>query len=232
MHLWSTIRRIRIVRVEVGHPRSPRPQLLSRRTLPCPRHAPLAAAMIALLSVSATPALAATTGSSTATINVAPEVLSLSVSPATATFANCGEDGTATELSFPNGTCDVGSGAGGASDDLVTGGITITNTGVAGDIDVNGADAIPSDGGTPWTLVPSTTTPGENEFTLWTAWQYSTNLSTTPACDEAFNAPDAGCGATTGQSTEEEIELRGPSSSTDTSSVFTTVISWTAVPSS
>jgi hypothetical protein len=194
--------------------------------------------MIALLGVWATPALAATTGSSTATIDVAPEVLSLTVSPETVSFSSCtfytgtgSVSGSA--LQFPNGTCDVGTGAGGAEDDLVTGGVTITNTGVAGDIDVNGADAIPSDDGTPWILQPSTDgLPGVNQFNLWTAWVYTTNLGTTPACDDAFNAPDTGCGATAGQSQEEEIELRGPSSSTDTSSVFTTIITWTAVPSS
>jgi hypothetical protein len=72
-------------------------------------------------------ASAATSGSNTASVNLAPPVVrSITVSPATATFGPCFDTSgaVANGLVFPNGTCQIGStnGAG-----VVNGGITITN---------------------------------------------------------------------------------------------------------
>jgi hypothetical protein len=143
--IWSTIKRIEIVRVQVSDRSPSRP--ISWRAL-----GPLAISVMALLGLSAGPALAAGSGSSTATINVAtPAVLSLTVSPVTVTYASCAAgSSTASTLGFPNGLCYVGGNpttAAGSS-----GGVTITNAGAPSQIDVNGANAIPSDAGTPWSL--------------------------------------------------------------------------------
>lgn len=234
MPTFETLRRVRIVRLETTH----RPKFSEGSTFR--RLLPLAISVLALTGLTTTPALAASSGSSTATINVAPAATrSMTVSPTTFTFStNC-----AGGLTFPNGVCDLGTFPSSAKS---VGGITVANTGAAGHIDVNGANAIPSDAGTAWILcdpaAPVTCTgsgsiPGANQFDLsTTGWNgtsgtSSTNLSSTPACDSAFNAGNADkCSAATGASQVEEISLVGPTSTTDTSSSFTTIITWTAVP--
>jgi hypothetical protein len=244
MRMWSTIRRIQVVRVEVGHPRSPRRPFLASRVFSRRRHAPLAAATIALLGVWATPALAASSGSSTATINVAPSVLSVSVSPTTVTFAKCaGGTSTSADLGFPDGECNVGTLP---DDGQSVGGVDVTNTGEASQIDVNGSNATPSDNGTPWTLCSNIgncsngANPGANQFSIQSLGWYGSignsvmSLTNTPSCDSAFSnggTSDDSCSATTGASEDEQLLLTGPQSSTDTSSVFTTTLTWTAVPS-
>jgi hypothetical protein len=232
MRALSTIKRIRIVRVETPD-----------RSFPVRRHGwrplALAIAVMSLVSLSAAPALAASTGSSTGTITVAaPAVYSITVSPSTFSFGRCETPGAvSTEgLAFPNGYCYNGAGSGG----VYTTGITITNTGAAGHIDVNGTNAVPTDvGGTPWTLCGSVSTtctngglPGANQFTVTTAGVTTggdyTALSNSPACDEAFDLGT--CSAASGASQIEGQILTGPESSTDTSSTFTTTLTWTAGP--
>jgi hypothetical protein len=235
MHIWSMIRRIKIVRVQVANRPSTLKQIAWRR------HAVLVVSVVAMGGFLAAPALAANSGSGTATINVAPAVLSVSVSPST--FNLCP---TGSPLTIPNGSCAFGTLP---STGQSVGGVLVTNTGVAGHIDSNGANAVPSDSGTPWTLcVPfancgsASANPGANQFTIQTdgfyngagVSGYDTNdLTNTPACDDTFSAggTTAGsCSAAHGASEDEQVNIFGPASSTDTSSVFTTVLTWTAVP--
>jgi hypothetical protein len=127
----------------------------------------------------------------------------------------------------------------------VTGGITITNGNTAGHIDVNGQNAIPADmGGTPW-AIENTVNPGVDQFLEDTLGSQSngvgsnnTSLSTAPVCDTAFNVVGVGspvqpvgdCSATAGQSSNEVLNMVGPSSSTDQNGPFTVTTTWTAVP--
>jgi hypothetical protein len=211
------------------------------------RLAPIAISLVALGGISATPALAASSGSSTGTVNVAPPaVMSLTVSPSTVTFTSCiGGSSTSTELGFPNASCVVGSTPEHAES---VNGVTVTNTGVAGLVDVNGGNAVPSDNGTPWTLCNTSPTctgtedqAGANQYQLATVGWVGTGasqgininlLANAAGCDTAFDQTvSGGCNATSGQSQEEQLSLVGPESSTDTSDQFTTTVTWTAVPS-
>jgi hypothetical protein len=127
-------------------------------------------------------------------------------------------------------------------------GVTVTNTGVAGLVDVNGGNAVPSDSGTPWALCNTSPTctgtegqAGPNQYQIATIGWVGTaaspginiNLLANAAdCDTAFDQTGSGgCNATSGQSQEEQLSLVGPESSTDTSDQFTTTVTWTAVPS-
>jgi hypothetical protein len=175
---------------------------------------------------------AQTTGSSTATINLG--VRSITVSPATITYSVCTDNSgnpTGTYLSLPNGTCTTASGA-----------ITVTNGTLPSDIEVQGANAIPSDSGTNWTLCQllatnctgASNTPGANQFaeidyTGSSPKQFGPDFETSPQCDIAFNA--GSCTAAASQAANETLSMEGPSSSTDASQSFTTVVTWTAAPS-
>jgi hypothetical protein len=175
------------------------------------------------LVLSALPAYAATSGQNASTLTLAPQaVVSLTVTPTTGTFANCSGANSA-QLAFPNGTCEVT-------------GITITNGSVADQIFVNGQNAIPTDAGTPWTLVDAT--PGPNQFEevstgIPAAGEQALFLSNTPQCDTAFTAEPGNCNAAAGSSGPEIgiLDVTGPSSSTD-SGPFTVTTTWTAVASS
>jgi hypothetical protein len=194
------------------------------------------AGVVALVPVAAVtlPAGAATSGSSSATLTLTPPpVRSVTVTPATATFANCSGP-NANLLAFPNGTCSVGTFVAGP----VTGGITVTNGAAAGHIYVNGANAVPADAGTPWTLT-SAIAPGTDSYLEETgAYSNSINapvhqvLTNTAACDVAFTpafAVGGGCAATAGQVGNEQLAITGPSTSSD-SGPFTITTTWTAVP--
>jgi hypothetical protein len=134
-------------------------------------------------------------------------------------------------LAFPNGTCST------------NGVVTITNGTQVGHIDVQGADAIPSDSGTHWTLCGGTgasctgtggAKPGQDQFeqgtTNATATPTPVPMTTSPACDIEFDGTAGDCVAGSGQSQSEDLFLVGPSASTDTSASFTTTVTWTAVP--
>ena len=190
---------------------------------------PLAAvtAVCALGLASVMPVSASSSGGTTATVNIA--VRSITVSPSTSTFDYCADNtykSTGGYLSFPNGIC------------AVTSGVTITNGTASGNIDVQGADAIPSDNGTHWTLCggtgPSCTggagNAGQDQFRELESNNSNNSplLTTSPQCDTAFNA--GSCAATSGQAATQALNLYGPSASTDTSSSFSTVWTWTAVP--
>jgi hypothetical protein len=171
-------------------------------------------------------------------------VISVTVTSASPlVFGNCyGGNSTITALGFPNGICDT------------TGNpITITNTGAASNIQVQGTDANSGNGGTPWTLCSgsfggvgsaapactgligaATVVPGPNQYAVNTGTLQhllGTVLAKTPQCDSAFvlvQFPGA-CGASAGQSATELLFLSGPKSSTDGSASFTMTVTWTGV---
>jgi hypothetical protein len=189
----------------------------------------------------AVPASAATSGSNSATVSIAPTapppVRSITVSPTTAAFGECvTSNGTSTttpsELPFPNGECQVGD----AISTGVVGGITITNGTVPGHIDVNGQTATPSDaGGTPWVIAPtSAANPGVDQFFEFGLGSQNNgeNIATAPTCDTAFNVVGTAgdCSASAGQASNEVLVIEGPSSSTDQNGPFTITTTWTAVP--
>ena len=95
-------------------------------------------------------------------LHTVPTVRSVTVSPKKAKFGNCtgGSTNVGTvsqnkELGFPNGTCWVGS----PGDNGVLP-VIVTNTGIAANIKVNGADAVPGDGGTSWHALQHRPEPG------------------------------------------------------------------------
>jgi hypothetical protein len=203
----------------------------------------VAAAVVAVVPALAlaVPATAATTGSNVGTLTLTPPaVRSVTVTPATSTFANC-TGPNAAQLAFPNGFCSVGV----AGNSGAAGGVTVTNGTAAGHIDVNGANAVPSDSGTPWTLLdspsayaPSLTTPAADQYDELTQVLFSGHgvvnsvVSTTPTCDLAFDGTTStpgGCTAAAGASTTESLVIEGPSTSTD-AGPFAITTTWTAVP--
>lgn len=236
MHLMSSLflYRISLIRGTEHQPNSGKTPRTSRRVRWAP---PLAAAAVVGLGVaSALPvAAASTSGSSTGTVNVTPPaVRSITVSPSSFTFGACHDNAnnpTGSYLSFPNGYCYI--------DNSGTG-ITITNGTASSHIDIQGADAIPSDAGTHWTLCTAGTTactgsggePGQDQFAERSdiSGQESPWLTASAQCDSAFDAPNTSCAATAGQAATETLTLVGPSGSTDPSTTFTTVWTWTAVP--
>jgi len=200
----------------------------------------VATAGVALGLLNVAPAIADGT---TATINVA--VRSVAVAPTSTTFDTCRDslgNPTGSALLFPNGNCNT------------TGShnVTITNGQAAGHIDVQGADAIPADNLTRWTLCggstafggsnctgSSTTTPGQDQFreydcnpaTPLSGCAVGPNLTTTAQCDTAFDGgAGTACTATSGQTVTEILSFVGPASSTDSSTTLTTLWTWTAVP--
>jgi hypothetical protein len=179
-------------------------------------------------------------------LTTVPTIRSVTVSPASAAFGNCtgglasrNTQSTAGKLGFPNGQCLVG---------LLSPGfypITITNTGIASAIYVNGTSATPSDGGNEWSLCirhgdggqrcarADGRLPGTDQYLVenFSALGVQTaGISATPACDREFYASGQ-CWAVQGASQSEGIELIGPSFSTDTSTKWTLTITWTPVPS-
>jgi hypothetical protein len=171
----------------------------------------------------ASSAEASPSGTVQETINVA--VRSLTVSP-----GSVGMCSSTSPLTSPNGLCQSPT-------------VTITNGQAAGNIDVSGANAVPSDeSGNDWTLYSSLSgPPGVNQYEEGT---YSVDypvyapgstvpapgalLTTTPQCDLAIS--NESCYAQAGQASHEYVELEGPSSSSDQSPIFSTSVTWTAAP--
>jgi hypothetical protein len=178
----------------------------------------LAAAAVAAVPVGS--ALAASSGSVAETITVA--VRSVTVSPTSVAMCS-----SSAPLTFPNGTCRAS-------------GITITNGSASGHIDVQGANAVPSDNGTNWTPCGSsagtsctgTNGPGQDQYAtiVNSIGPSGTILSNSPECDYGFDGSTSGCTAASGQSATENINVTGPSASTDSSPTFTSSVTWTAVP--
>ncbi len=99
---------------------------------------------------------------------------------------------------------------------------------------MSGGSAIPADAATNWTLLGTLGQPGANQFAEETE-DYGVSspiysvVSTTPTCDTSFDDAAAGCPAAANQSTEEEVLIVGPTTSSD-SGPFTVTTTWTAVP--
>jgi hypothetical protein len=177
-------------------------------------------------------------------LKVVPTIVSVTVSPSSAGFGGCAGGNasvntasTSAALGFPNGHCSLGTpGAHGSFP------ITITNTGVAADVYVNGGNAVPSDKGTEWGLCNFGTNPavkcsaddgkfpGNNQYVVQNFASGSMNsagLTGAMTCDTQFAA--GGCSAVQGDAQAEGILLIGPASSSDQSTSWTVTITWTAV---
>lgn len=183
----------------------------------------------------------------TATINVAPpSTRSLTVSTQAVDYDSCHEESgiyAGTALALPHGECEA--------NNVPDGNFyfTVTNGAAASDIDVTGTSAVPSDGGADWTLcganatgapacagtgivnlpVGSAEPPGADQYieaTNHPEWVHDLALSDSPECDIAFAL--GSCEAEPGKSEAESLRIEGPESSNDTSSTFTTTITWTA----
>jgi hypothetical protein len=192
-----------------------------------------------------TPAGTPGKGSSIAiSLKVVSTIVSVTVSPSSANFGGCAGGNpsvntasTSAALGFPNGHCSLGTpGAHGSFP------ITITNTGVAADVYVNGGNALPSDKGTEWGLCNFGTNPaskcsagdgklpGNNQYVVQNFASGSMNpagLTGSMTCDTQFAA--GGCSAVQGDAQAEGILLTGPASSSDQSTSWTVTIIWTAV---
>jgi hypothetical protein len=191
-------------------------------------------------------------GTTTGHLSVVPTIRSVTVSPGAVTFGDCTggngyTDSTAGSMGYPNGSCTVGN--------LTvpeTFPISITYTGIPGDVYVNGSNAAPSDNGTGWSLCspggipsgqPACTAsqgnqPGEDQYMVLNVAANEKNsgvLTTTPACDKVFDA-GGGCSATPqeykNQVQHEALLLTGPSIWDDHSTSWTMTVTWTAVGSS
>jgi hypothetical protein len=201
-------------------------------------------ALIALLFATRSKSTAATGhgASINFSLKVVSTLRSVTVSTSAATFGNCTGGSanadtlsTSTALGYPNGQCTVGTPA-------VSFPITITYTGPPGSVLVGGSNATPSDGGTGWSLCNTTATctgpggglPGADQYLLKNFGQYINNptaLTGGLVCDYEWG-PD-GCSAVTSEpslteSHSEGIELIGPESSDDTSTLWTVPVTWMA----
>ena len=185
--------------------------------------------------------------STTGHLSVVPTIRSITVSPGSVEFANCSGGNGATNstgkaMGYPNGLCSVG---------VVNAQfpITVSYTGLPGQVYVQSSNAVPSDGGTQWTLCsppaggseqPQTTCkgtsglPGNDQYMIQNfAEQVSsaTVLNGSAACDQEFD-PAGGCSATpaefTKQTQHEGLLLTGPSTWDDHSTSWTMTITWYA----
>jgi hypothetical protein len=206
-----------------------------------------AAGLAAACSTTPTSSAPGTPGGSSSisiSLKTVPTLVSVTVSPSTARFGGCSGGNrsvntasTSGALGFPNGQCWLGKAGSGGSYP-----ITITNTGVAAKIFVNGANAVPSDGGTQWGLCNlgrspavacangSGKMPGNNQYLLQNFAAGSDNtagLTNDSVCDPEFSA--GSCQAVTGDAQQEGIEITGPELSSDTATSWTVTIKWTAV---
>lgn len=178
-------------------------------------------------------------------LKVVPTIRSVTISPAKAKFGDChggyaylNTASTSGALGYPNGHCWLGS-------PKASFPITITNTGIASYMYVNGANAVPSDSGTEWSLCnpaskPTVTctsnngmSPGKNQYVVQ---NFAPNrklnaagLTNALACDPEFGLT-SGCWSTYGQSQREGLLLTGPAEIDDTSTSWTVTITWTPVP--
>lgn len=185
--------------------------------------------------------------STTGHLSVVPTIRSVTVSPGSVEFGNCSGGNGATNstgkaMGYPNGLCSVG---------VVneTFPITVTYTGLPGQVYVQSGNAAPSDGGKGWTLCSPPTTgseqphtacngtaglPGTDQYMVQNfAEQVSsaTVLNDSAACDEEFD-PAGGCSATPAEFTKqiqrEGLLLTGPASWDDHSTSWTMTITWYA----
>ncbi len=182
-------------------------------------------------------------------LNTVPIVRSVTISATQTTFNNCRygdpHQNTGSQpglLGYPNGVCWIG-----VLNPFGSFPIKITNMGIASDMEISGASAIPvKPGGTDnqWSLcnygshraVACTGPhgrPGTDQYVVENFGPSGrvnvTGLTGTPVCDHEF-ASSGSCLALEGAFQKEGIELTGPWMSTDTSTKWTVPITWTPVP--
>ena len=176
-------------------------------------------------------------------LNAVPMIRSVTVSPDAVNFGSCtgGQADTASQgdkIGYPNGTCWVG-GTGPEG----TFPITVTYTGLSGNVWVSSTNVIPSDNGTNWSLCyPSNQAactggggmPGSNQVMVSTfAPEVATYqmLTDTALCDAEFD-PGGGCSAAPAEfqsvTAHEGIRLIGPAASADGSTSWHVTITWIA----
>jgi len=176
-------------------------------------------------------------GSVTAHLNVVPTIRSVTVSPGSVNFGNC-TDGTGDtasagdKMGYPNGICLVGNtGSNGHFP------ITVTYTGLAGNVWVHAGDAVSGHGS--WSLCNPTSLPvctggqnkpGNNQFTVMTFAQDVANyqlLTGDARCDTEFG-PSGVCTAAPAEfqsvAAHEGIRLIGPRASDDNSTSWSAAI--------
>ena len=184
------------------------------------------------------PAPAASNGASVAiSLKTVPNIRSVTVSPDKTTFSNCtggnpdlDTKSTSTELGYPNGHCWAGDPSGSFP-------IKIKYTGPPGQVFVSSSNAVPSAGGSQWSLCStgcsgSQNLPGTDQYTVKNFGanrNTSTGLAGSLTCDHEFGSQ--GCSAKSGQTQNEGVELIGPETTANTSSTsWTVTITWAAAP--
>jgi hypothetical protein len=179
----------------------------------------------------------------TAHLKVVPTIRSVTVSPGSVDFGNCtqGTGDTASagdRLGFPNGICLVGStGSNGHFP------VTVTYTGLVGNVWVSASGAAPGSGGGGWSLCvpagrPACTgarnQPGSNQFTIMTFAQdvaYYQMLTGDAKCDTEFGASGV-CAVAPAEfqsvTAHEGIRLIGPAASDNSATSWSVSITWVA----
>jgi hypothetical protein len=182
-------------------------------------------------------------------LNTVPNIRSVTVSTSQQDFSNCrfGDPHRNTgsqpgRLGYPNGVCWLG-----VLNPFGNFPVKITNTGIASNLFVNGANAIPANPGgsnAQWSLCnvgddPAVDCkgpygrPGPDQYLLEnfapSGRINAGGLTGTPECDREF-ARAGTCWAVQGTVQTEGLELTGPSTSTDTATKWTVTITWTPVP--
>jgi len=190
------------------------------------------------------------TGSNSSTVghlSVVPTIRSVTVSPGSVEFGSCsGGDGatnsTPNAMGYPNGLCSVGV----VNEQFP---ITVSYTGIPGQVYVQSGNAVPADGGTQWTLCSPPTggseqaqtkcngtdgLPGNDQYMIQNFAEQVTSatvVNNSAACDEEFD-PSGGCSATPAefakQSQHEGLLLTGPANWDDHSTSWTMTITWYA----
>lgn len=205
---------------------------------------------IAGCGISASGPTAGQAASVNLSLTTVPTIRSVTVSPPRASFGTCSGGrakfntrSTLADLGYPDGRCWVGYWAGALNPSGIFP-ITITNTGIASYIDVNGANATPADDGDQWSLCnignePAITCsgrghhwPGTDQYLVQNfgpGARNSSGLTDNPQCDRQFDLNDR-CWAMQGASQTEGIELTGPYQTIDSSTKWTVTITWTPVP--
>lgn len=182
-------------------------------------------------------------GSVDAHLNAVPMIRSVTVSPDAVNFGSCtgGTGDTASTggtIGYPNGTCWVG---GTGPDGTFP--ITVTYTGLPGNVWVSSSNAIPSDNGTNWSLCDAAGQsactggqglPGSNQVMISTFAPQVANyemLGGSYGCDAEFD-PGGGCSAAPAefksQTAHEGIRLIGPKASDDGSTSWRVTVTWIA----
>lgn len=186
--------------------------------------------------------------STTGHLAVVPTIRSVTVTPGSVRFGNCTGGNGATNstngsMGYPNGLCSVG---------MLnqTFPITVTYTGLPGQVYVQSTNAVPSDGGTQWSLcsppaqngsAQGQTTcsgddglPGSDQYMIQNfaeAVSSATVVNSSASCDEEFDAA-GGCTASPAefakQIQREGLLVTGPAMWDDHSTSWTMTITWFA----